>query len=815
MKNFTFHVRTMLFVALLVWQAASYGQISYGGSPLSFQSPGTLEKATVRLPAPDMVKIQAEDLYHEQNEVTEPLRMAVSVMAGITMDNAGKWTTLADGSKSWLLSIHIKDALALGVYYDQFYLPEGSQLFLYNKDKNQLLGAYNNLSNPETGLFSTEFVQGDDVTLEYHQESWVEEKAVISISEIAYAYRLIQFQEREAKGGRSLYCMIDVACSEGANWQNQIRGVARISIKIGGNYYWCSGSLINNTSNNRTPYFLTAGHCGGAASASDLNQWIFYFNYQAPTCGGSGSGTNTMTGCQLKARDASAGDNGSDFYLVQFNSAIPNFFNVYYNGWNRTNTTDDMGNGVSIHHPAGDIKKISTYSTPLVSSTAWNGLPTHWRVTWASTANGRSIVEGGSSGSPIFDANGLICGDLTGGYTYNSCENPSPSFYGKIWYSWDQNGSTPAARLRDWLDPTNIGTEKLPGLNWQPIPPTADFETDTPVADQGEGIYFTDLSGPGILTWSWTFTGGTPETSTDENPGPIVYTVPGTYTVSLTVTNADGTDTETKTNYITINAAAPPVADFEADNAVIEQGSQVQFSDLSQGNPYEWYWEFEGGSPATSTEQNPTVSYLNAGTFDVSLRVVGYGGEDQKVVTDYITVNAVALPVADFVADQTIIMQGETVNFTDLSTGDPNYWYWEFEGGTPDYSEAQNPQGILYADGGAFRVALTVVNNYGINNKIVEDYIIVNWVGLNEYSKAALSAFPNPSNGNFRIFVQSDEVSGKLSVYNQLGKQVVYNGQVQLQQPVSIDLTQQPAGIYLLVVETPSGLISGKVSLLK
>lgn len=801
---------------VVLMHTASWSQISYGGIPPSFDNPSIeFNTGEKKLKAPEVLLIEQEDRLAESSESPGPLRMGVSVAAGFTMENSGIWNIMPDGSKVWLLKIHVPGALALGVYYDRFFLPEGSSLFLYNESRNQLLGAYNHLNNPESGLFATEFVQGDVVYLEYHQENSVNEQAVINISELAYAYRHIDFVERGTDEYRSLWCMINVACVEGNGWGNQIRSVARISIKIGFNFYWCSGALINNTNNDRTPYFLTAAHCGGSASTADLNQWIFYFNYQAPTCQGTSSGSNSTTGCQLKAKDNSQGNSGSDFFLVQFNNSLPNFYNVYYSGWNRTNINTDMGNGVSLHHPAGDIKKVSTYTTPLISSTAWNGLASHWRVTWATTTNGKSIVEGGSSGSPIFDSNGLIVGDLTGGYTYNSCENASPAFYGKIWYSWDQNGSTPATRLRDWLDPGNTGIEKLPGINWQATPPVANFSAAETTVEQGEGVYFTDMSEPGILSWDWTFSGGNPESSTEENPGPIVYTQTGTYTVSLTVTNADGTDTETKVNFITVNPAAPPVADFESDATAINQGGQVTFSDLSEGNPFEWYWEFEGGNPSESNEQNPVVTYPNEGTFGVSLRVVGFGGEDTKTIENYITVTPVSLPVANFTADQTQIMQGSTINFTDLSSGNPNYWYWEFEGATPSYSEAQHPQGVLYPQGGAFNVSLTVVNNYGIHTKTVEDFIIVNWVGVEENHVNRFSIFPNPSNGVIYIKdLKNENEEITVTVINAMGVEISRE-QLKLTGNYFIDLSGFGNGIYFVNLSFGVETVSKRISVSK
>jgi PKD repeat protein len=431
--------------------------------------------------------------------------------------------------------------------------------------------------------------------------------------------------------------MINVACQEGDNWEDQSKGIARMSIRIGGSYYWCSGSLINNTNNDRTPYFLSAAHCGEGSTSSDRLQWVFYFNFQSSTCSGSSSGYNSITGCQLKAKDQSYADSGSDFDLMKFNSSIPDSYDVYYNGWNRTNSADDAGSGVGIHHPAGDIKKISTYDTPLISSTFWNGLHSHWRLTWAETINGKSIMQGGSSGSPVFDSNGLIMGDLTGGYASNTCENPSPAYYGKVWYSWDKNGTTNSTMLKPWLDPGNTGIEKLPGVSWEIIPPEADFEAMSTNIIQGDTVFFSDLSGPSILEWSWTFEGGEPSTSDLMNPN-VFYADTGFFDVSLTVTNADGTDTEIKSDFVYVEQMQLPITEFEANITTVAPGGVVSFTDLTLNNPDQWSWSFDGGSPSTSEYQNPTVRFNTPGIYNISLVTSNLGGSDSLLKEEYIHV---------------------------------------------------------------------------------------------------------------------------------------------------------------------------------
>ncbi|PLX10159.1 MAG: hypothetical protein C0598_10990 [Marinilabiliales bacterium] len=802
-----------LITMLIFTPFYNYSQVSNGGTPPStlFQLQDNFQKLSFT--SPDMEKVNEEDMIAEISK-PDPRRMGISVRINKSIQNSGSWETIPGGDKVWRLEINVPDALALGVYYDDFYIPEGGQLFLYNEDKTQILGAYTSENNPEENLFSTQFVQGNKVTLEYWQPKENTEEARINISEVAYAYRDIQFNIDETRD--SWYCMIDVACEEGDAWENQIDGVARISIKIGGSYYWCSGSLINNTENDRTPYFLTASHCGGSASASDLNQWIFYFNYQAATCGGNAGGAQTINGCTLKAKDPSQADNGSDFYLVELNQDIPVIYQVYYNGWNRTDENTDAGNGVGVHHPAGDIKKISTYETPLTSSTFWNGMPTHWKLTWAETTNGRSIMQGGSSGSPVFDSNGLIMGDLTGGYTSNSCSSPSPAYYGKIWWSWDQNGSNSSTRLKDWLDPNNTGIEKLPGVSWQTIPPTANFEAENTTIVQGDTVFFTDLSDPGILEREWTFESGNPSTSTEESPY-VIYSDTGYFDVSIYVENADGTDTETKTDYIHVTPMDIPETDFTADHTVVPTNTIVHFTDMSTNNPDAWEWTFENGSPGTSNAQNPQTRWSAEGNYNIKLIAYNLGGSDTLVKEQFINVGGGDVPVADFSASDNNIFQNESVDFTDMTTGNPDTWEWTFEGGIPETSTVQNPQEIIYEVPGAYNVTLTTSNGYGEDILVMEDFILVDWVGVEDIDQANnFNVYPNPGSGLFIIeFGEKSDINVSIEVSDYTGKLIKKIETSKRSQTYKLDLSNEKNGVYMISVKSDESTVNKKVSLIK
>nr|MEE4266491.1 S8 family serine peptidase [Candidatus Krumholzibacteria bacterium] len=167
-------------------------------------------------------------------------------------------------------------------------------------------------------------------------------------------------------------------------------------------------------------------------------------------------------------------------------------------------------------------------------------------------------------------------------------------------------------------------------------PPVAEF-TGTPTSGETPlAVQFVDFSSGDPSSWSWTFGDG--GTSTAQNPG-HTYTAAGSYTVSLTASNGDGSDTETKTGYITVTdpvQPTPPVADFSGTPVSGDFPLAVQFTDLSANGPTSWSWTF--GDGGTSTVQNPGHTYTAAGTYTVSLAVSNVYGSDTETKTGYITV---------------------------------------------------------------------------------------------------------------------------------------------------------------------------------
>jgi PKD repeat protein len=252
--------------------------------------------------------------------------------------------------------------------------------------------------------------------------------------------------------------------------------------------------------------------------------------------------------------------------------------------------------------------------------------------------------------------------------------------------------------------------------------PRADFEASRTAIELGQTIEFTDLSTPGsspITEWLWSFGDGAQ--STQQNPS-HTYSSFGVFDVSLTVTTAEASDTETKTQYIQVRAM--PQADFTVSNRQPTVDTPVIFTDQSTGGSSDiltWRWDF--GDGGQSSDRNPTHTYAVGGKYNVSLTVTTEEAEDTELKQEYITV--IVLPTADFEATPVDVLATVPVSFTDLSdpgTGEITAWHWDFDDGAT--STEQNPT-HAYATFGDYTVTLTVTTQYGADSISKENYIHV------------------------------------------------------------------------------------------
>jgi lysyl endopeptidase len=624
--------------------------------PLSF----VLNKnvPTQSLSIPNLEQLLAEDILRDKNG--ELYRIGVPIFTNITTENNGLWTTQANGDRVWELKIKAAGAEALSFIFSNFKL-YGNSVF----SVTDLNGVYRHKPVSKDDMLE-DFQQhlalcfGDELILRLLEPKGTQASEIL-MDRVMYDYRstgnpMIQkINESEA-------CEINVNCSPvGDAWQDEKRGVARILITDASGQGWCSGSLVNNTAQDCKPLFLTALHCGVSTSAANSNLWKFYFKYESPSCTNpSTPGTLDdffITGCVRKANsNDNGGDTGSDFLLLQLGSAANEAatitslktpdFNAYWNGWDANNSV--AAGGVGIHHPAGDIKKISTFSaTPSSQSYGGAVANTHWQFSWSANSNGHGVTEGGSSGSPIFKSNGRIFGTLTGGSSFCN-QLTAPDLYGKVSYHWTSNSTNINYQLKTFLDPGNTGALVLDGSSnpcSAPTIPVANFSgTPTTVAPAGT-VSFSDLTSglptswtwtiaPGTAGTAWSYTGGTSATS--QNPQVIFNTV-GQYTITLVAANAQGSDSEIKTNYITVAAASGPcVASSTAGCTATSENtyiSSVQLNTLNNTSTCSGYTSFSSLS-TTLTKGNPYTATIIPSITTTNAQGA-YTGDELAIWIDY------------------------------------------------------------------------------------------------------------------------------------------------------------------------------------
>jgi hypothetical protein len=445
-------------------------------------------------PLPDRALLADQD--KAAAEAGEPWRFAVPFAVSLTPKDAGAWTTAADGRDAWRLRVTSPGALSLNLAFLTCALPPSGELVLRPVAGGRSLRfAGPDLAGAE--LWTPVLLTDDllvDVLVAADERSGVR----LELAQVNAGYRWFGDQEADKAGA----CNVDVVCPEGDPWRQEIRSVA--VYQVGGTWK-CTGAMINNTALDQAPLFLTAAHCN--VTAVNQASVVVYWNFESPSCGqhGGGSLDDVQTGSTLLANWFHTSDNGSsDLCLLELNNDPDPAWNVTWAGWSRADQAPTSS--VAIHHPSTDEKSISfdndAATITAYLQTAVPGDGTHLRIgAWE-----LGTTEPGSSGSPLFDQDHRIVGQLHGGYA--SCVQPLASdWYGRLFTSWSGAG-TPATRLSDWLDPTGTGVVALdilvPGAGVLQVAAQDDLEWFGPVRGPFQpGAAQVVLSNQGEAALAW------------------------------------------------------------------------------------------------------------------------------------------------------------------------------------------------------------------------------------------------------------------------------------------------------------------------
>lgn len=619
-------------------------------TPLSFSQPNELNQIQDHIMAPlDNSKLRQRDVQARTLTSDTPiLRYAEPIQVSIVPENWQETRLTADGTTTqisvWRTRINSRGALSLNFGFTEYFMPEGGSLHIYTPDHSQRIRPFTALDNEVHGQLWTPMIKGDTIIIEVNVPSDKKAQLKLKLTSVNHGY--LGASVNDIYQILSGSCNVDVVCSDGDDWRDQIRSAAAIS--TGGSGF-CSGGALNNTANDGRGFFLTANHCG--INSSNAPSLVTYWNFENSYCrtpgssdsGGPGDGTLTQfnTGAIFRASYSP-----SDMTLVELDDPFDPAHNVYLAGWNAGGTASSSA--VAIHHPSVDEKRIS-FENDATAITSYSGTSspgdgTHIRVIdWD-----LGTTEPGSSGSHLFDQNKRVIGQLHGGGA--ACGNNQSDWYGWLNASWTGGGSN-STRLSNWLDPINSGQTAIDGMNaggtGGNLSPSANangpysaFVNET-ISFSSAGSNDPDGS---IASYLWDFGDGS-ATSSAANPSHS-YSVAGSYNVSLTVTDNEGaTGVANTTASVTVEgdgelAPGVPQTGLSGDQGtelrfymdVPENATNLTFDTSGGSGDADLYVKF-GSEPTTSDwdcrpysssgTENCTFSSPQVGRYHVMVRAYG------------------------------------------------------------------------------------------------------------------------------------------------------------------------------------------------
>jgi lysyl endopeptidase len=379
----------------------------------------------------DVKAIHDQEVSNEKKG--EAPRFAVPHSVSVNPSKSQNWEKSAQGY-TWTHRVTTPNAVSLNFGFSRFNLPEGAELNIYSADRSEFIRPFTSADNNAARELWSPIIMSDDVIIELTVPAYAVSEVELELTTIGQGFRT--FGQSTEKSGS---CNVDVACTDSKGWEKEVNAVAVIS--TGGSRF-CTGFMVNNTKNDKTPYFMTAAHC--RITASTAPSLVTYWNYQTSKCGGTRDGRldQFTTGSTHLATNAR-----SDSTLVKLNSNPNAAYGVNFAGWDASPAIGTKA--VGIHHPNVDQKAISFENDPTVlasyGGTTSPGDSTHVRITdWD-----KGTTEPGSSGSPVFDSNHRVIGQLHGGGA--ACGNDLSDYYGRFHTSYKE------ANFGTWLDAGKTG----------------------------------------------------------------------------------------------------------------------------------------------------------------------------------------------------------------------------------------------------------------------------------------------------------------------------------------------------------------------
>ncbi len=820
------------------------GQISDHSIPASF---GFTTRSSVVIPRFRLDSVRVEQQKLMDSKMGIPNRYGVVQSVDIDIPEEGLKTRVGN-MNVWRYEIECPDAVSLGIYFKTYDLPQDASVYIYSADKARVRGGFTSINNKKSGQLAIGEFKGTSLIIEYDEPVDAAFSGGLVVGSVVKAYTNLASKASTIDTSG----WVEINCPAGQNWQTEKHAVCLITFHDSQYSYSCSGALVNNVREDGTPYFLTANHC--LSSNTVAQTLVAYFNYENSTCNSSDASLDeSLSGAALKATSSY-----SDFTLLELDETPPDAYDAYFAGWNAS--SDSPENGTCIHHPEGMYKCIAIDNDAPVSYSnrvQWDDgviteANTHWEVSYDTGTD-----ESGSSGSPLFNENKQIIGQLHGG-------NDEMSLFGMFSLSWNYS-STSTKQLKSWLDPDNTGTLRLEGIG-DKNPPEAEFSSSLSIACLSTVVSFTDESTHSPTSWSWSvspatfeYTNGTDSTS--ENPS-VIFLKPGSYSVSLIATNKYGSDTVSYSDLVQAFDNLPVVLSGLSDELTL-CGSELSSYEIDAEGADEYTFSVDDEDYFDITTSS-NVLYLTLkddvkpdGSFDTYVRVTGTDGNCSA--SDSVLLHVV-MPKNDNVENAIALRLGKNAYYSNecgtVEDGEPypsgtwsdldNSIWFTFPGTSSgmvtietkgfdtqiavyqadSYSDILSGNYILMAasdDDAATGSTEAAIRNLKVNR--AKTYWLQVDGNNGDYGNLqinlvsnTLEVYPNPSSGVYHFTVSSEESgTAQLAVFSITGKQV-YSGTASFgpdSNTIDLDITGCPSGMYFFRAKINGSVMTKKLILTK
>lgn len=819
-------MKKIFFTLSLIIVFSINAQIQQGGTPYAFNKSDLPNNSVINLASFDLNALKLEDEILDLHKDI-PYRFGHNFDVNYTTENSGEWINLNNGDRLWRITFFSQDALTLNFLLKNYDLAEGCSLFFYNEDFTSVLGSFTNKNNQVHKNLATHLIIGNKITLEFYEPSEAKNLSTFTISRITHGYRSLKLPTKGP--GDSGNCNNNVICSVGDNWRDEIRSVGIIIV---GGSTQCTGALINNTCLDKKPYFLTANHC---TSGEDVTTWSIGFNFESTSCN-SNTGYNSPSFQSVNVLALRANNGGSDFSLLELVNQPPTSYNVFFAGWDKSGTNPTSQ--VAIHHPSGDLKKISFDNDPATPSTAFGGAQT-WHISnWED-----GTTEPGSSGSPLFDQNHRIIGQLYGGSAW--CGNNVDDFYGRFDVSWN-GGSNNANQLVSWLDDCNTNENFIDGINHDYVgiiendvaisflnpPNTINCGTNIPqqitITNNGTNavtaINFTYGLTGNIQTYNWT--GNLAQNEFETVSLANLFLCKGeSYNYNLEIISSNLTTDQF------------PANDSESFTFSVENGNllrvEVQTNYAASETSFELS-NFAGDiiQSESSFTNNQLVVYqycLTKDDYVFKMLDSGNNGLTATIASDsgyyklYLD-NVLLISNDDFSSEETTTFSTEgnglfadfnnsqqmaTVPFdlTSTSFGSASTYEWTAPSATTS-SNSMNSFNTSYNNAGNYDITLKITNSTACDRR-TKQIEVVQYNSVNDVDNYFMqSIYPNPTNNN--ITIDTDNYKNTtIKITNNLGKIIVIKEMNNSKE--IIDLSNYSKGVYYLTLKNGDNISNFKV----